>query len=129
MIVRVTNRAAAESAMRCLALGDAFGETWLPRPAATVQADLEQRALPAARGRGRGPTTPRWCAAAHLDELAEALWATVLPGGDTDTTCAIVGGIIAGRTGLTGVAADWATRCEPLPSWRSGQQRRPALPS
>ncbi|BCJ47394.1 hydrolase [Actinoplanes ianthinogenes] len=58
-----------------------------------------------------------WCAAAHLDDLTEALWATALPGGDIDTTCAIVGGIIAGRTGLAGIPADWRSACEPLPAW------------
>ena len=58
-----------------------------------------------------------WCAARHLDDLTEALWATALAGGDVDTTCAIVGGIIAGRTGLTGVPADWLSACEPLPTW------------
>jgi ADP-ribosylglycohydrolase len=58
-----------------------------------------------------------WCAAAHLDDLTEALWATALAGGDIDTTCAIVGGIIGARTGLTGVPADWLSSCEPLPAW------------
>jgi ADP-ribosylglycohydrolase len=58
-----------------------------------------------------------WCAARHLDDLTEALWATALAGGDVDTTCAIVGGIVAGRTGLNGVPTDWLTACEPLPAW------------
>ncbi|WP_203829392.1 ADP-ribosylglycohydrolase family protein [Actinoplanes palleronii] len=58
-----------------------------------------------------------WCAARHLDDLTEALWATVLPGGDTDTTCAIVGGIIAARTTLAGIPSAWLTACEPLPPW------------
>lgn len=58
-----------------------------------------------------------WCAATHLDDLAEALWATALAGGDVDTTCAIVGGIVAARTGLAGVPADWLAACEPLPDW------------
>ncbi|MEU4622083.1 ADP-ribosylglycohydrolase family protein [Actinoplanes sp. NPDC023801] len=66
-----------------------------------------------------------WCAAAHLDDLTEALWMTALPGGDIDTTCAIVGGIIAGRTGLTGVPADWLSACEPLPGWVDGISDRP----
>jgi ADP-ribosylglycohydrolase len=56
-----------------------------------------------------------WCAARHLDDLAEALWTTATPGGDTDTTCAIVGGIIAPRTTLTAVPPTWLTACEPLP--------------
>ncbi|GAA2851792.1 hydrolase [Actinoplanes cyaneus] len=56
-----------------------------------------------------------WSAAAHLDDLPGALWATAIPGGDSDTTCAIVGGIVGGRTGLDGVPADWSS--EPLPAW------------
>ncbi|MGI5182678.1 ADP-ribosylglycohydrolase family protein [Dactylosporangium sp. CA-152071] len=56
-----------------------------------------------------------WCAARHLDDLAEALWATVSAGGDMDTTCAIVGGIVAARTGLDGVPAEWVDAREPLP--------------
>lgn len=57
-----------------------------------------------------------WCAAAHSGDLTEALWATALAGGDVDTTCAIVGGIVAARTGLAGVPEAWLTACEPLPS-------------
>jgi len=58
-----------------------------------------------------------WCAARHPDDLVEALWTTASAGGDVDTTCAIVGGIIAARTGLAGVPAEWLERCEPLPAW------------
>jgi ADP-ribosylglycohydrolase len=58
-----------------------------------------------------------WCAAGHHDDLVEALWTTVLPGGDLDTTCAIVGGVVAARTGLHAVPADWLAACEPLPDW------------
>ena len=36
-----------------------------------------------------------WCAARHLDDYAEALWQTVSGLGDRDTTCAIVGGVVA----------------------------------
>ncbi|MBB5872691.1 ADP-ribosylglycohydrolase [Allocatelliglobosispora scoriae] len=57
-----------------------------------------------------------WCAARHLDDLPEALWATASAGGDIDTTCAIVGGIVAARTGLDGVPAEWLDACEPLPA-------------
>jgi ADP-ribosylglycohydrolase len=39
----------------------------------------------------------------------------VAAGGDTDTTCAIVGGIVAGRTGLGAVPAPWLDAQEPLP--------------
>ena len=58
-----------------------------------------------------------WCAARHLDDLAEALWTTAGPGGDIDTTCAIVGGIVAARTGPGGVPAEWLDAREPLPAW------------
>lgn len=54
-----------------------------------------------------------WCAARHLDDLPEALWATVLPGGDMDTTCAIVGGVLAARTGLSAIPADWPVEALP----------------
>ncbi|MFD9737146.1 ADP-ribosylglycohydrolase family protein [Umezawaea sp. NPDC059074] len=58
-----------------------------------------------------------WCAARHLDDLEAALRSTASAGGDVDTTCAIVGGIIAGRTGLTKVPTTWLTACEPLPAF------------
>ncbi|MGW0431269.1 ADP-ribosylglycohydrolase family protein [Micromonospora sp. NPDC003197] len=56
-----------------------------------------------------------WCAARHLDNLVEALWATVSAGGDMDTTCAIVGGIVAARTGLDDVPDEWLNAREALP--------------
>jgi ADP-ribosylglycohydrolase len=37
-----------------------------------------------------------WCAVTHLDDFAEACWCCVEVGGDIDTTCAMVGGIIVG---------------------------------
>jgi ADP-ribosylglycohydrolase len=58
-----------------------------------------------------------WCAARHLDNLEEALWATASAGGDVDTTCAIAGGIVAARTGTRAVPAHWLQACEPLPAW------------
>jgi ADP-ribosylglycohydrolase len=36
-----------------------------------------------------------WCASRHPTDYEEALWATVSAFGDRDTTCAIVGGIVA----------------------------------
>jgi hypothetical protein len=44
-----------------------------------------------------------WCAARHLDDYAEALRLTVSGLGDRDTTCAIVGGIVACFTGEEGI--------------------------
>lgn len=58
-----------------------------------------------------------WCAARHLNDYEEALWATVSGLGDRDTTCAIVGGIVACNTGVDGIPVEWRTSREPLPDW------------
>lgn len=58
-----------------------------------------------------------WCAARHLDNYEEALWATVSGLGDRDTTCAIVGGIVACYTGVDGIPVEWRASREPLPDW------------
>jgi ADP-ribosylglycohydrolase len=58
-----------------------------------------------------------WSAAQHPDDLTEALWRTAEGFGDVDTTCAVVGGIVAARTGVGDAPADWRGRREPLPSW------------
>ncbi|MCX4759843.1 ADP-ribosylglycohydrolase family protein [Streptomyces sp. NBC_01275] len=56
-----------------------------------------------------------WSAAGHLDDLPEALWQTVAGWGDRDTTCAIVGGTVAARTGTGAVPAAWRQAREDLP--------------
>ncbi len=56
-----------------------------------------------------------WCAATHLADYAGAMWSCVDVGGDIDTTCAIVGGILAGAVGLPGIPQDWRTSREQLP--------------
>ncbi|KPI17224.1 ADP-ribosylation/Crystallin J1 [Actinobacteria bacterium OK074] len=58
-----------------------------------------------------------WCAARQLDDFEGALWACASVGGDVDTTCAIVGGIVASRVGTAGIPADWLAACEALPEW------------
>jgi ADP-ribosylglycohydrolase len=55
-----------------------------------------------------------WRAAHHLDNFEEALWQTAAGYGDVDTTCAIVGGIVALSAGK--LPADWLARREPLPA-------------
>lgn len=55
-----------------------------------------------------------WCAARHLDSYEEALWSTVSGLGDRDTTCAIVGGIVALRTGRGAIPAAWIEARERL---------------
>lgn len=53
-----------------------------------------------------------WCAARHLDDFEEAMWTTVAGLGDRDTTCAIVGGIVALSTQ------------RPIPEiWRKSRER------
>ncbi len=48
-----------------------------------------------------------WCAARHLDSFEEAMWTTVAGLGDRDTTCAIVGGIVALAAGHASIPAEW----------------------
>ncbi len=57
-----------------------------------------------------------WCAATRLGDYAGALWDCGSVGGDIDTTCAIVGGIIVGAVGIAGIPAAWRASREPLPS-------------
>jgi len=54
-----------------------------------------------------------WCAAYHLDNYEEALWITVKGLGDRDTTCAIVGGIVA--LSAPEILVLWLEHREPLP--------------
>ncbi len=55
-----------------------------------------------------------WCASQHVDDMEEALWNTVAGLGDRDTTCAIVGGIVALRVGAERFPS-FHDRREPLP--------------
>ena len=75
-----------------------------------------------ALGNGAGVTAPDtvpfclWIVAHHLTTSWEdALWATVRALGDRDTTCAIVGGVLALRPGPDGVPDAWRASREPLP--------------
>ncbi|MBQ0983968.1 ADP-ribosylglycohydrolase family protein [Streptomyces sp. F63] len=90
--------------------------------AAGLPPDTEPAAAAAALGSGyrirADDTVPfaLWCAAGHLDDLTEALWTTAAGLGDVDTTCAIAGGVVGGRTGLADVPDTWLERAEPLPA-------------
>jgi ADP-ribosylglycohydrolase len=64
-----------------------------------------------------------WCAAHQLHDYRRALWRTVSALGDRDTTCAMVGGIVACRVGHRGLPADWLACREPLPTLDSGRSR------
>jgi len=58
-----------------------------------------------------------WCAAGYLVDYEEALWTTLSGMGDRDTTCAIVGGIVACRNGIDGIPSAWKAAREALPGW------------
>lgn len=53
-----------------------------------------------------------WCALKHHDDFVEAMWSTVSGLGDRDTTCAIVGGLVALNDPPP---AAWLQAREPLP--------------
>ncbi|CAL9402106.1 ADP-ribosylglycohydrolase family protein [Streptomyces sp. enrichment culture] len=60
-----------------------------------------------------------WSAARSLDDYADAFWTTAQAGGDVDTTCAIVGGVVAaGEAGTP--PAEWLSGTEALPEWLDG---------
>jgi ADP-ribosylglycohydrolase len=58
-----------------------------------------------------------WCAGCRLGHYEEALWLTATGLGDVDTTCAIVGGVVACFTGSGAIPDAWRQAREPLPAW------------
>ncbi|MFF7729141.1 ADP-ribosylglycohydrolase family protein [Streptomyces sp. NPDC008001] len=57
-----------------------------------------------------------WSAARNLTSYESAFWTTAQVGGDVDTNCAIVGGVVAaGERGAP--PADWLRHTEQLPEW------------
>jgi ADP-ribosylglycohydrolase len=58
-----------------------------------------------------------WAAAHHLDDYQDALWTTVSGLGDRDTTCAIVGGIVATSASVESIPPSWLESREPIPAW------------
>ncbi|MGE0711231.1 MAG: ADP-ribosylglycohydrolase family protein [Planctomycetota bacterium] len=54
-----------------------------------------------------------WCVSRFPDDYEEALWLTVSGLGDRDTTCAIVGGVLASGEGIA-PPAEWVARRERL---------------
>jgi ADP-ribosylglycohydrolase len=58
-----------------------------------------------------------WVGASHLDDYEDALWTTVSGLGDRDTTCAIVGGIVALSAGVGSIPTSWIESREPIPAW------------
>jgi ADP-ribosylglycohydrolase len=93
------------------------------RQARNLPSNASVRLASAALGNGIGlsaiDTVPfaLWCASQHLDNYEDALWTTVSALGDRDTTCAIVGGIVAIYAGRQSIPAEWLRAREPLPKW------------
>jgi ADP-ribosylglycohydrolase len=56
-----------------------------------------------------------WSVCRHLRSYEDAIWETVSALGDRDTTCAIVGSIVAMSAGPGGVPKSWIAAREPLP--------------
>ena len=86
--------------------------------------DAEIAAAASALGNGSGITAPDtiplclWVAA-HATSFEAALWKTVAALGDRDTTCAIVGGILALKLGRTDLPSTWLSAREALPIERT----------
>lgn len=59
-----------------------------------------------------------WCVTRGTDDFEKALWRTVSALGDRDTTCAIVGGIVAGSIGANAWPAEWLARREELTAFQ-----------
>jgi ADP-ribosylglycohydrolase len=55
-----------------------------------------------------------WSVARHPTSYTDALWATVSGLGDRDTTCAIVGGIVALSAGRESIPPEWLKAREPI---------------
>jgi ADP-ribosylglycohydrolase len=62
-----------------------------------------------------------WCAARHIGDYAEALWAAASAGGDNDTNGAIVGGIVALANGSDSIPRNWMAAREALESTSVGE--------
>lgn len=99
-------------------------------PGAVRDGLVEARGLPAstrvedaARLLGNGSATTAadtvpiclWAAAQHLADFQAAFWAVASVGGDIDTNCAIVGGVVAAHLGPAAIPAAWLSAREPLP--------------
>ncbi|MEV0245557.1 ADP-ribosylglycohydrolase family protein [Nocardia sp. NPDC050712] len=93
----------------------------------------DSRSAAATLGTGREVSAPDtvplclWVVAKHPHDFTEALWATAIASDDVDTTCAIVGGILAARLGIEAIPPDWLRSCEPLPKWAGVPAGKPDM--
>jgi ADP-ribosylglycohydrolase len=94
------------------------GITEARRLLATGDPELASQVLGNGRQVSAHDTVPftLWVAARERHDFRAAMWTTAAVGGDIDTTCAIVGGII-GASENTLLPPEWTERCEPLPDW------------
>ncbi|HEY4387948.1 MAG TPA: ADP-ribosylglycohydrolase family protein [Ktedonobacteraceae bacterium] len=58
-----------------------------------------------------------WCTGEELKSYEQALWLTASGFGDVDTTCAMVGGLVALSCGVDDIPTTWRQAREPLPDW------------
>lgn len=101
-----------------LSVGDTFGECYFGEPQDSVRRIADRVLAPAP---WRYTPLCLWVAARRSDDFAGALWDTVSALGDRDTTCAIVGGIVALKGGRTNIPSEWLKAREELPLARKGQ--------
>lgn len=66
-----------------------------------------------------------WCASTYLADYEQALWLTASGLGDVDTTCAMVGGIVALARGMEHIPLAWRKAREPLPNWPFAEAFQP----
>ncbi len=94
--------------------------------AASIDASVGLVEAASRLGNGSGVTAPDtvplclWICAHHAADFEDALWTTVAALGDRDTTCAIVGGVVACARGAASIPPTWRAAREPLPSLDSG---------
>lgn len=90
------------------------------KKALEVPLELSPRSAALFLGNGSGvissDTVPfcLWCASRHPKNYTEAMWTTVSGLGDRDTTCAIVGGIVALSAGRESIPPEWLKAREPV---------------
>jgi ADP-ribosylglycohydrolase len=128
--------AAAALAWQRRGASEALGRTWIAAvrdaipPGYTRDAMAEALDVPSdativeaaqSLGNGSGVTAPDtvplclWVVAHASRGFEQALWHTVGALGDRDTTCAIVGGVLALTTGPDGIPQHWLQSREALP--------------
>ncbi len=96
----------------------AMSATASSRPSRCLHLD-DPRSAAKVLGNGSAVSAPDtvpfclWAIAHHLDDYEQALWTTVAALGDRDTTCAIVGGVVA--LSAPSIPASWITAREALP--------------